>query len=81
MKKKLSVWSKTVKKKMIDHDMDTNDLADLMKWTSQYTSSIVNGRTYQKEAVEKICHFFELEIPSENATLAKDFKRERIVNE
>lgn len=81
MKKILSDWSKKVKKLMIDKDMDTNDLADLMKWTSQYTSSIVNGRTYQKEAVERISHFFKIEIPSENATLAKDFKIERIVNE
>lgn len=81
MKRKLSLWSKTVKKKMIDHDMDTSDLANLMKWTSQYTSSIVNGRTYQKEAVERISHFFEIDIPSEKATLAREFKVERIINE
>lgn len=66
---------------MIDKDMDTNDLANVMKWTNQYTSSIINGRTYQKEAVIRISQFFKIEIPSENATLAKDFKTERIINE
>lgn len=68
MKKKLSNWSKTVKKLMIDRDLDTADIARIMKWTTQYTSSIINGRTYQREAVIKICHFFELDIPEGDKT-------------
>ena len=71
MKKYLSNWSKNVKKAMIDADMDTNDLAERMKWSRQYTSSIVNGRAYHRESVLKISQLFDLEIPSENATLAR----------
>ena len=71
MKKQLSDWSKKIKKAMIDQDMDTNDLADRMKWSRQYTSSIIHGRSYQKESVTRICIFFGVDIPSENSTLAR----------
>ena len=71
MKKQLSDWSKKSKKAMIDQDMDTNDLADRMKWSRQYTSSIINGRSYQKESVNRISIFFGVDIPSENSTLAR----------
>ncbi|EOS74996.1 hypothetical protein C819_02637 [Lachnospiraceae bacterium 10-1] len=72
MKKYLSPWSKDVKKAMIDADMDTNDLAAKMCWSRQHTSSIVNGRTYHRESVSKISQLFNLEIPPEKATLAKE---------
>ena len=72
MKKYLSPWSKDVKKAMIDADMDTNDLAAKMFWSRQHTSSIVNGRTYHRESVSKISQLFNLEIPPEKATLAKE---------
>lgn len=72
MKKNLSLWSKNVKKAMIDADMDTNDLAAKMCWSRQHTSSIVNGRTYHRESVLKISNFFKLEVPPEKATLAKN---------
>ena len=81
MKKYLSNWSKNVKKAMIDADMDTNDLAAKMKWSRQHTSSIVNGRTYHRESVLKISQLFGLEIPSENATLAKENKEYACINE
>ena len=67
-----SNWSKEVKKAMIDADMDTNDLAAKMCWSRQHTSSIVNGRTYHRESVSKISQLFNLEIPPEKATLAKE---------
>lgn len=76
MKKILSDWSKKVKKAMIDKDMDTNDLAKQMNWTRQYTSSLVNGCTYQRESIAKISHFFGFDIPSENATLAIRSKKD-----
>lgn len=79
MKKILSDWSKKVKKEMIDRDMDTNDLARQMKWTRQYTSSLVNGCTYQRESIAKISQFFGFDIPSENATLA--IRSEKEINE
>lgn len=71
MKKILSPWSKEVKKKMIDKDLDTNDIADKFNWTRQYVSSIINGRTYQKEAVVNISCYLGVEVPEGNSTLAK----------
>lgn len=68
MKRRLSSWSKEVKKEMIDRDMDTSDVAAAFKWTRQYASSIINGRTYQREAVVKISQLFNLEIPEGNTT-------------
>ncbi|MCM1221371.1 MAG: XRE family transcriptional regulator [Lachnospiraceae bacterium] len=71
MRKQLSDWSKEVKKAMIDSDLDMSDVADKLKWTRQYTSSIINGRAYQKESVIRISWLFNIAVPSENATLAK----------
>lgn len=70
MKKKLSGWSKDIKKKMIDLDMDINDVAERMKWSRQFTSAIINGREYYKEPVARISCFFGIEEPLENSTLA-----------
>ena len=71
MERKLSPWSKEVKKAMIDHDMETIDLANKFGWTRQYTSAIINGRVYFAEPVIRISHLFGIDIPSENATLAR----------
>ena len=71
MKKKLSPWSKEVKKKMIDADLDTNDIADKFNWTRQYVSSIINGRTYQREAVVSISLYLGVAVPEGRSTLAK----------
>lgn len=70
MKKQLSPWSKKVKIAMIERDMDTQDVADKLCWSRQYTSSIINGRAYQKESVNKISELFNITIPSEKSTLA-----------
>ncbi|MDE6846910.1 MAG: helix-turn-helix domain-containing protein [Lachnospiraceae bacterium] len=70
-----SHWSKQVKKAMIDADLDTNDIADKFNWTRQYVSSIINGRTYQREAVRNISIYFNIPVPeSEKGTLAKKKK-------
>ena len=72
MKVIYSNWSKNVKKAMIDADLDTNDIADKFNWTRQYVSSIINGRTYQREAVNNISVYLGVEIPEGNrVTLAK----------
>lgn len=76
MKKKLSPWSKKVKKAMIEYDMDTNDVAEKFGWTRQYASTVINGGRYYKEAVIRISQLFDIEIPSENATLARNFEAE-----
>lgn len=73
MKRKLSSWSKSVKKAMIDRDMESVDVANKFGWTRQYTSAIINGRVYHAEPVMRISQFFGLDIPSENATLAKGY--------
>lgn len=70
-KKILSPWSKEVKKAMIDQDMDMNDIANKFKWTRQYATAIVNGSMYHPEAVARVSLLFDVEIPSENSTLAK----------
>ncbi|GFI16409.1 hypothetical protein IMSAG249_02514 [Lachnospiraceae bacterium] len=72
MKKILSGWSKTIKKLMIDYDMDMADVAQKVRWSTQYTSAIINGRTYQKESVNRISQLFGIDIPEENTTLAKE---------
>lgn len=77
MKRKLSKWCKDVKKLMIDRDMDTSDVAAAFKWTRQYASSIINGRTYQREAVIKISQFFDLEIPDGNTASREDRKEQK----
>lgn len=70
-----SHWSKQVKKAMIDADLDTNDIADKFNWTRQYVSSIINGRTYQREAVRNISMYLNIPIPEgEQGTLAKKKK-------
>lgn len=71
MKKILSPWSKEVKKAMIDQDMDMVDIANRFKWTRQYATAIVNGGMYHPEAVARVSLLFGIEIPSENATLAR----------
>ena len=70
MNKKLSPWSKKVKKAMIDHDMDTNDLARLLGYSRQYTSSIINGVVYYEEPVARISDTFSIPISPDRATLA-----------
>lgn len=70
-KKILSPWSKEVKKAMIDQDMDMIDIANKFNWTRQYTTSIINGGVYYAEAVARVSILFGIEIPSENATLAR----------
>ena len=72
MKKILSPWSKEVKKAMIDADLDTNDIAKKFRWTRQYVSSIINGRTYQREAVTSISYYLGVDVPEGKSTLAKE---------
>lgn len=54
MKKVLSPWCKMVLKAMIDRDMTVADLAELVGYTREYTSAVVNGRIYSEPAVKVI---------------------------
>lgn len=46
MAKKLSPWCKEAKKKMIDMDLEVNELASSLGLTRPYVSSVLNGRVY-----------------------------------
>ena len=69
--KKLPEWNKSVKIAMIQRDLTIPDVALKMKWTRQYTSAIINGRVYHKEAVVKISFYLGIEVPEDNSTLVK----------
>lgn len=76
MKKRIySKWSKDIKKAMIDRDLTTKDIADKFHWTTQYASSIINGRKYYREPVANISVFLNVPIPKgKNATLSKEIE-------
>lgn len=74
MKSKIiySSWSKEVKKAMIDRDLTNKDIADKFNYTTQYVSSIINGRTYYRDAVVNISMYLNVELPEgENSTLSR----------
>lgn len=50
MKRKLSPWGKAVKKKMIDLDIGTNELAKRLDLDRVYVSSIINERVLSERA-------------------------------
>ena len=54
MKRKLSPWGKAVKKKMIDLDIGTNELAKLLDLDRVYVSSIINERVLSERARVRI---------------------------
>ena len=69
MNKKLSPWSRQIKKAMIDQDIDTNDLAGMLGYSRQYTSNIVNGVVYYEKPVARISQMFSIPVPPAGATL------------
>ena len=75
MERILSDWSKAIKHKMIDRDMDIKDVAKEFHWTRQYTSSLINGVVYYREPVIKLSYYFNVEVPQENATLCTKRKK------
>lgn len=54
MAKKLSPWCKEVKIELIKKDMTVGELAKKVGLSREYTSSIVNGRSYAEPAVKAI---------------------------
>ena len=46
MSRKLSPWCKKVKKKLIDLDMTTTELAEVIGLSRGHVSAVVNGRSY-----------------------------------
>ena len=54
MGKVLSPWCKQVKIKLIELDMSVGELATRIGKTREYTSAVVNGRSYSEPAVKAI---------------------------
>ena len=60
-KRTLPRWCKDVKHKLIERDMDVNDLAEAIGISRVYVSEIINGRRYAPEMAKKIASFLEVE--------------------
>lgn len=75
MERILSDWSKAIRHKMIDRDMDIKDVAEEFHWTSQYTSNVINGIAYYQKPVVRLSHYFNVEVPQKNATLSTRRKK------
>ena len=54
MARVLSPWCKQAKHALIDKDMTVAELAEKVGLTREYTSAIVNGRSYSEAAVKAI---------------------------
>lgn len=52
MSRKLSPWCKKVKKKLIDLDMTTTELAEVIGLSRGHVSAVVNGRSYSANTVK-----------------------------
>ena len=48
------------KKKMIDMDLEVNELASSLGLTRPYVSSVLNGRVYSPVAVKKISDYLQI---------------------
>ena len=70
MEKKLSPWSKSVKIAMIKRDWSVRDLANAVKMSREYVSSVINGRVYSGPAVKMISDV--LNIPETARSLNSD---------
>ena len=54
MSRKLSPWCKKVKKKLIDLDMTTTELAEVIGLSRGHVSAVVNGRSYSANTVSSL---------------------------
>ena len=66
MKRKLSPWGKAVKKKMIDMDIGTNELAERLGLDRVYVSSIINERVISERARLRISEELDVDPSGED---------------
>lgn len=66
MSRKLSPWCKKVKKKLIDLDMTTTELAEVIGLSRGHVSAVVNGRSYSANTVKLISDELEQKHDLEN---------------
>lgn len=62
MKRKLPVWCKEAKKKLIDLDMNVTELSSQIGVCREYTSGVVNGRVYSPMIAEKVSAALKLNV-------------------
>lgn len=60
MSRKLSHWCKKVKKKLIDLDMTTTELAEVIGLSRGHVSAVVNGRSYSANTVKLISDYLNV---------------------
>lgn len=72
MKRRLSPWGKAVKKKMIDLDIGTNELAEQLDLDRVYVSSIINERVISERARLRISEVLGIDPSGEDE--ADDFE-------
>lgn len=66
MKRKLPVWCKEAKKKLIDLDMNVTELSSQIGICREYTSGVVNGRVYSRMIAEKISVALKIDVAYPN---------------
>ena len=64
MGKRLSQWSKEVKKAMIDGELSMGDLAARIGRTREWTSAVVNGRTRSEPTAADISAALGIHTPA-----------------
>lgn len=62
MAKKLSAWSKEIKKAMIDKDLDVKDIAEKVGCSRQFVSAVINGREKSAHIEIKISKLLEVQL-------------------
>lgn len=64
MKGKKSIWSREIRKAMIDKDdLSVTDLAELIGVSRQYCSGVVHGGKAAPEIAKKISEFLGVTVP------------------
>ncbi|MCD8379095.1 MAG: helix-turn-helix domain-containing protein [Lachnospiraceae bacterium] len=63
----LSPWCKKAKIVMIENDISVKELAKRIGMSREYTSAVLNGRSYSESAVKAISD--TLNIPDSSCTL------------
>jgi plasmid maintenance system antidote protein VapI len=63
MKRKLPVWSKEVKKALIDRDMNASDLARGIQMSRCYVNQVINATQYAPEIADRISEYLDIKVP------------------
>jgi transcriptional regulator with XRE-family HTH domain len=70
MAKSFEEWRKEAKKALVDLDMTNNEFAEKVGYSREYASSILCGRHYSLQAVQKISQALGIEPPEGSTIIA-----------